>query len=499
MNGLRLRLADWGARFWAVAGAVSIRTKILGIVLSLMVILGLGVTLQVRILLVQILEDRLQQQSVSIARDLAARSTDLLLINDLYSLHQLLMDTLANNEDVRYAFILDPQGQVVAHTFGEGFPAQLAQANPCVGCDRQRTVALKTDEGLIWDTAVPIFEGRAGVARVGLSEQRLRETLAAVTTQLLVTTMAVAAVGVLAGGFLTWILTRPILALVGATQAVAQGDLSQRVRRWADDEIGELAEAFNEMTEQLAAAEQTRRERDRLRAQLLEKVISAQEEERKRIARELHDETGQALTSLLVGLRGLQEHCQSEEVVRRAESLRKVAAQTLESVHNLALELRPSVLDDLGLQAALERYMADFRRRHGVAVDLVARGFDQGRLPPPVETALYRIVQEGLTNVARHARASTASVLIERWPDRVRAIIEDDGLGFEAERILSSTQRLGLYGMQERVELLGGSFTIESRPGIGTSIFVEIPLKAPAQGQHQGASVAQSAPEGGRG
>lgn len=477
MRSMIARARPWVAKIWEFAGAVSIRTKIFGIVLSLMVLLGVGVTFQVRSVLRQLLEQRLQEQSLSIARDVAARAADLILINDLYGLQTLLEDTQANYSDVRYGFVLDGDGRPLAHTFGVGFPLDLIEANPCLACAPHQTLRLQTDEGKIWDTAVPILGGEAGVARVGLTEVGLRHSLAEVTTQLLLITGAVTLLGLAAGGLLTWILTRPILSLVEATQAVAKGDLSQRVARWADDEIGELAEAFNQMTEQLGLAEQARAERDRLRAQLLEKVIAAQEEERKRIARELHDETGQALTSLMVGLRGLQDHCQSDEVVRRAETLRQVAVETLEGVHNLALELRPSVLDDMGLVVAVERYTAEIRSRHDLAVDFVTYSLEE-RLPPPVEIALYRIIQEALTNVIRHSQASTASVLLEGWLDRVRAIVEDDGRGFDVEAVLASTRRLGLYGMQERVELLGGTLTIESRPGAGTSIFVEIPLDA---------------------
>jgi signal transduction histidine kinase len=480
VNAIKAQVRRWVVRGWEIAGAFSVRTKILGIVLSLMVLLGLGVTVQVRSLLVRTLRDRLQEQSVSIARDVAARATDLILINDLYSLHQLLQDTLANNTDVRYVFILDADGYPIAHTFEGGFPLDLIDANPCQGCRRQRSVVLETDEGPIWDTAVPVLEGKAGVARVGLTEASLEQTLMVITTQLLLTTLAVTVVGIVAGGFLTWILTRPILALVDATRAVANGDLTRRVARWADDEIGALAEAFNHMTAELAQAEQARAERDRLRAKLLDNVISAQEEERKRIARELHDETGQALTSLLIGLRTLEERCPSQEVKDQAEELRSVTTETLESVHNLALELRPSVLDDLGLVAAVERYVAEFAQRYSLQVDMATHGMQSRRFAPSMETALYRIVQEGLTNVARHAQARTVSLLLECRANWMRVILEDDGRGFDLESVLHSTRRLGLYGMQERVEILGGTLAIESRPGAGTSIFVEVPLQQEA-------------------
>ncbi|OGO45682.1 MAG: ATPase [Chloroflexi bacterium RBG_16_63_12] len=470
------RVHYWLDRAWAVAGGVSVRTKILGIVLGLVLLLGLGVTAQVRATLTRTMDAQLQEQAVSVSRDLAARATDLILINDVYGLHQLLRETQANNANVRYAFVVDTHGQVLAQTFGEGFPARLLEANAAAPDEHHHVVVLNTDEGPVWDTAVPIFGGRAGTARVGLSETGIRQAVDRVTGQLLLTTVLVSVIGITAAAFLTWILTRPILQLAQAAQAVGRGDLSQHVPRWADDEIGDLAESFNVMTKALGQAEEERAEREQLRVRYVSGVIGAQEEERKRIARELHDSTSQSLTSLMVGLRALSDACDSPDVRQRSEELRVVAAHTLDEVHELSLQLRPSVLDDLGLPSALERYVADCRRRYHLQIDLAIHGLGERRLPPEVETALYRIVQEALTNVARHARATTASVLLEQRDGMVRAIIEDDGRGFDPATTGKSEQRLGLYGIRERAELLGGKLTIESEPGRGASLFVEIPL-----------------------
>jgi signal transduction histidine kinase len=420
--------------FWAVAGAVSIRTKILGMVLGLMLILGFGITLQVRSVLIDDLEHHLEEESIAFARATAMRATDMILINDLFSLHELLRDTVELNDDVRYAFILDAQNRVIAHTFGEGFPLTLIAANGCSECTDHNTKIFETNEGRIWDTAVPISVGQAGVARVGSSDARINEIL------------------------------------------TTRGDLSQKVERWADDEIGSLADAFNIMTDDLRHAEEARTERDRLRAQLLERVILAQEDERKRISRELHDETGQALTALMVGLRAVRDHCPDPAIRARATELRELASQTLDEVHNLALELRPSVLDDLGLVAALDHYVADYSQRYEIQVDFAVSGIEPNRLPAPIEIALYRIIQESLTNVGRHAEATTASVLIEVRNSRVITIIEDNGRGFDPSKNEGTRTKLGLYGMQERVKLLGGSFTIESTAGSGTSIFIDFPL-----------------------
>lgn len=465
-------------RFWAIAGGVSVRSKILGIVLGLVILLGLGITVQVRQALTHTMAAQLAEQSVSVARDLAARSTDLILLNDLFALHRLLQETKANNQNVTYAFLLDAQGQVLASTFGETFPVDLIAANPIEPTAHHHTLILATKQGYVWDTAVPILEGQVGVARVGLSDASLRATLATITNQLLLTTALVSLIGITAATFLTWILTRPILDLAQAAQAVAKGDFTQQVKRWANDEIGELATAFNQMVSELAKADEIRREREVLRRQLLEKVIVTQEDERKRIARELHDSTSQTLTSLIMGLKVMEGSCTDLQTQVQARELRQIAVQTLEEVHDLAMQLRPRLLDDLGLRAALERLAKEWQVRHRIAIDLMYH-VTQERLPDVLETALYRIIQEALTNVARHARARNVSVLIEQRGDELVAVVEDDGVGFDISKIEMSDAvqaHLGLAGMRERAALLGGTITFESEIGRGTSIYIQLPI-----------------------
>ncbi|RMG69993.1 MAG: HAMP domain-containing protein [Chloroflexi bacterium] len=463
-------------RFWVIAGGVNIRIKIIGIVLALVVLLGGAVTWQVRQLLSQAMYAQLTEQAVAFTRDLAARAADPILINDLYELYTLLQDTQNNHPNVRYAFILDNDGYVIAHTFDGGFPRELIHANSVTDNAYEHTAVINTNEGQIWDTAVPIFEGRAGVARLGLSDAQVRQTIDAVTGQLLLTTVLVSIIGITAAVFLTWILTYPILDLVEATQAVGRGDFSYRVKRWANDEIGKLTDAFNKMAQDLAQAEAERAGREQMRAQYVHAVITAQEDERKRIARELHDSTSQSLTSMIIGLKAMADTCQNSELQRQIEDLRMIAIQTLDDVHALSLQLRPSVLDDLGLPEAIRRHVLDCQRRNAIDIDLAIQGLDNGRLPSEIETALYRIVQEALTNIIRHAEAHTASIFIERQANQVIAVVEDDGIGFDQSILQWQDGHLGIYGIKERVELLSGQLTIETESGHGTSLFVEIPL-----------------------
>jgi signal transduction histidine kinase len=213
---------------------------------------------------------------------------------------------------------------------------------------------------------------------------------------------------------------------------------------------------------------------ERIASDSLRRVVEAQELERRRLARELHDETGQALTSILLGLKALEE--KTEDPVARAatEELRELVVATLQDVRRLAVELRPSALDDFGLVAALERLAASFAEQTGIAVDFQPALVDE-RLPQDVETALYRIVQESLTNVVKHARARRVSILLARGNGVVKAVVEDDGQGFDPAE--ATGDGFGLMGMRERLALLGGRLEVESGRDAGTTIVAEVPVQ----------------------
>jgi PAS domain S-box-containing protein len=215
-----------------------------------------------------------------------------------------------------------------------------------------------------------------------------------------------------------------------------------------------------------------RRSEDVVRA-LLKQVVGAQEEERRRVARELHDDAAQTLAALLVKLRAVEEA--GSVATAAANDLRVHVARALDGVQRIAKGLRPPALDDMGLAEALDRLGMDLAETHGLRVDTLAQLGEQ-RLPATVETTLYRIAQEALANVRKHACAKTVSIVIRRAPARVVLIIEDDGQGFDADRN-TSTEHLGLLGMRERAALLGGTLLVESTPGSGTRIRVGIPAE----------------------
>lgn len=649
------RLHRWGNAIWRLIGRVSLRIKVMGIALSMIVLLGLSITGLVRDLMTRALTWELQQRGLSIAHDLAGRSADLILTNNLYSLHELTHSVVPANEDVRYAFILDPRGQLLSDSFDDDFPSDLLAANILSPAEQHHVEMLQTEEGLIQDIAVPVFGGRAGVVRIGMSLRRLEATITYITHNILLATLLISILGIAISAALTWLLTRPVLDLAEATKQVAQNNLSHRLKPWANDEIGQLQSSFNAMMENLEqsrrgmqaahvrlihrnkelaalyeialalsgplglsealeralnhvigmvparggwicivnpdgacrvyvkgregagffvrdnccqycktycttvgsqkpigvrplpapcplpnapmggadwppaghaivplpaneravgilnlvcseencfdpetmqllatvgrqlglALENARlweelRHKEAMRGQLLRKIITAQEEERRRIARELHDETGQAITSLLVSLKVIEGAASLEQARALASEIRDLIGKTLDEVRDLASELRPSVLDDLGLVPALARYVGKLPARFGFQVDFIATGTHEQRLPREIESTLYRIAQEALTNVARHAKASHVSLLLEQRRDAILMLVEDNGVGFDAANVMSSAQErepLGLYGMRERASLVGGCLTVESKPGAGTTISVQIPLE----------------------
>lgn len=264
----------------------------------------------------------------------------------------------------------------------------------------------------------------------------------------------------------------PLASLERTVEDVRRGNVWARASHvtFADPQVDQLIDTMNSMLDGLENY------RERVRS-LSRQVLVAQERERRRIARELHDETAQSLTSLLIGLRMLEKSGNAAELTARIAELRAQTGRTLEEVRKLAVDLRPSILDDLGLAAALQGHTDDLARRTQLAIDFRATGLDE-RLPDEVEVVVYRIVQEALTNVVKHANANRVEVVVCREDGRVSASVIDDGAGFNLESMRHSRERgLGLFGMQERVGLVGGSFQVTTQPGQGTGIVITIPLE----------------------
>jgi PAS domain S-box-containing protein len=257
----------------------------------------------------------------------------------------------------------------------------------------------------------------------------------------------------------------------------AYDELERRVRE-RTDELARANETLKAENVERLRAEEARRE-------LLRRLVTAQEDERRRISRELHDQMGQRLTALMMGLKTLDEDSYGRQPARAGlQRLQEITDELAREAHALAWRLRPAALDDLGLHTALYNYVKDWAERSRVVVDFYSVGIENVRLPIAHETALYRIAQEALTNILKHSDADRVSIIMERRADHVFAVVEDNGKGFDVEemaKLSPEKHNLGLLGMRERASLLGGTLEVESASGAGTSIFVRIPLDAGGQ------------------
>ena len=294
----------------------------------------------------------------------------------------------------------------------------------------------------------------------------------------------------------------PLQELKNGTKAVSQGELSYRLRVKGRDEFAQMAARFNHMVAKLEATtvskkrlkmsqqklhiayvhlqkESVQRKQTEKSLQALSRqLLNAQEQERRRIAHELHDEIGQALSAIMVNLEAIELRPEPASMAQRLRDTIGVADSTLQQVRNLSLDLRPSMLDDLGLAAALRWHLDQQAQRTGFVGQFIADTLE-GELDPDIRVTCFRIAQEALTNVVRHAQAQRVMVELHQLDDELKLSIRDDGVGFDVRKAWKSAVHgasLGVLGMQERAQLAGGQLVIDSAPGRGTDVRASLPL-----------------------
>ncbi|MFQ5854299.1 MAG: ATP-binding protein [Anaerolineae bacterium] len=488
----------------------SLRFKVgIGIVLPLALILGLFSHLQYtrhRELEISLLE----QWATDLGQTVEGGLRHDMLEQDFPGIQQII-DDVADRGGVENTFLINTQSEIRFAPRGKGVGTRLSLTDPgCWSCHRQEKQHLKNSAVVTTATGKRVLrncnpvENEPACTPCHNPESRLNGVI--------ITDLSMTEVdhhfgenlrgtlllfgGALIAGVLTVNLAMNRLVVsrlarfAQAIKALGHGDLGQRVAMRGNDEIAQLAEMFNQMAQGLqekAGLEQkVRKQADELRrlseerGHLLEKTITAQEEERKRIARELHDEWAQTLAALTVNLdeasRALPDEMASQK--HQLNRTHAVAVEALKALRQLILDLRPSMLDDLGLVPAIRWYAESHLEASGMAVDFRVTG-SQRRLSPEIETALFRIPQEAINNIEKHAYAKEAVIHLEYQTDRVSMSIQDDGQGFDVDQVLRSggkSRGLGLLGMRERTALLGGSLQIESQPGCGTRIRIQIPV-----------------------
>lgn len=474
--------------FGAKLREVSLQTKLFALIAAVVVFVAACSFAWVQSTLSSSLAAQVESRAKALSTYVASRSVDPLLTNNRVALDALVADTLANNDDVVYVFITNENGEVAATSNRErSVSPELKEANEPAEEHGQLVASarvLSTDAGTVLDSAAPVFKEGGAEVRLGMSYDSVGTVMGTVSSQLLILVGVVLALALAVAYAIMGIALRPVKRLVALTEQVAQGDLGQRAAADSHDEIGRLSASFNNMLDELQEAEAQRaeytrelEEKEHVQSMLLGKVIRAQEDERKRIARELHDETSHSLTAMLIELQAVRdEGSLTVEQREHAHALKELIDQALQDINELAWNLRPSVLDKFGLQVSLDRYIEDVRAHHPLKIMLVMRG-DASRLSPDAEITIYRLVQESITNVIKYAQASEVDVMVVVNDAFVSVVVEDDGVGFDVADVLRSRpgEHLGLLGMDERVSLLGGMLDIESHVGQGTTILAKIP------------------------
>jgi signal transduction histidine kinase len=463
------------AFFWRTL-SIPIFFKILGIGFLTAILFGSVTLLQTKATISQILYQLLEQKTLSMGRSLADTITRPASTGDYYAVARHLQEAAKAFPEIRYIIVRNHEGAVVASTFENGIPPDLltVASPPCPpNCSAQM---LDSREGLIMDVSFPVVGGLAGTVQLGVLDRLVSRELATLARSVLWGLIICASIGICLALFLTGILTRPIRHLVQAANRIREGYLETRATVFYNDEIGRLAIAFNQMGDALMRYRKEVEAKEKARLSLIERIVQVQEDERKSISRELHDHFGQSLLALLLQVQSGYESGRIPPLLY--DTIEKTIRQNIEEVHRLAWGMRPSILDDYGLDSALARHIENAAKNSGMEIDYQFTSPDGlPRLPIRIEVPLFRIAQESLTNIMKHAGASYASVVVLRQPHEITMLVEDNGKGFDPAIIQEKeTQCLGLMGMKERVHLLGGSFVIESIRGEGTTIRVRIPL-----------------------
>jgi signal transduction histidine kinase len=374
---------------------------------------------------------------------------------DLAALDEALSGT-RRDKDVAYVLVTDPAGKT------------LASVHP----ERATGGRGVSPDGALYEVMTPIRDGPRELARlhIGMSLARLNRELAEMRMAIGLLSAFILAAGLVAAVVVSNLLTRPLREVTAGAQRLAAGELGHRVPDGRSDEIGQLAATFNEMAARIG-------ERDASLRQLSKRLLSVQEQERVRIAREVHDELGQALTATKIDLQQLGSR--HGELRDSLGAIARTIDDIVELVRRIAADLRPAILDDLGITAALEQQLRRLRESSGIQTTLtVAEEAEMEMLDMLTGATLYRIAQEALANVVRHANATTVEISLVIAGGAAVLKIQDNGRGMSREKA-KDPQSLGLIGIRERAELLGGSVTIDSPPGEGTMVIATLPLTKP--------------------
>ena len=453
---------------WAFT-SVPILVKILGIGAVLTVCFGVIMFTRTRARLLTTLNEVLADRTISETELLAASLERSLSVGDVVAAKQTIDHARSRHADVAYIVVRGADGKILCHTFDGSVPDDLVPVpsfNSFPGTDLR--VLDAGPAGLVFEAMRPVVGGHAGYVQLGWSDALIAREFVSLRGTILGSLAFCSVFGMGLALILSLAITYPIRRLAGAARQIRRNDLQARADLFSGDEIGALAANFNEMAGALEAKE-------RARAALVEKLISSQEDERKTISRDLHDQIGQSLLALLVDMRS-QSGTEAGRALCRDFEAR--VEDVVDEVRRVSKGMRPVALDHYGLSSALRNHAEEVSARHGVAVSYETNASDElSRLPEPVEISLYRVAQEAVTNAVRHAHPRHVSLILLRTPDSALLLVEDDGDGFDPGAVALSTG-LGLLGMEERISWLGGELDVVSGDGDGTTVRARVPVRS---------------------
>lgn len=456
------------------AGA-SLFVKILTGTFLLVLITTVGMVSITRNVLHEIIDGQIIEKWANIGANAAYRLSDSIITDNTFGVHQILEELKINRPELAYLFIVDTNNEVVDSVFDYEVSSELVTANlPADGNENFRL--FDTEDGRIHDIAVPINNGGLGFLRIGLSERKVPGIIDGKISGFIFILLVFAAASVLIVFAGLHMLYKPVSALASAVEQAGKSNFKVRLKPRGDDEIGRLMEAFNGMAENLEKMRDEITEKEQERLVLLKEIITGQDKERAKISMELHDQAGQLLSSLKIGLKSIEADVKTKKGREKIENYRELLNISLEKLHDLAVELRPPVLSEFGLFRGVKNFIGKFRADQNIKVEYSINFDEKLRLPEPVETGLYRIIQESFTNIARHSKATEAGIEFEKTGQELELIIQDNGIGMDAARKAAEPGRvyLGILGIRERVNILGGSFNMESSSGKGTKITIGI-------------------------
>jgi signal transduction histidine kinase len=480
---------------------------------ALVVVLVLGTGIVTTMRERETLQGELQKRGLALASDLSESMEGPILSQDLAVLRRFVNHVM-EQDYVRHAIVLDPDGKVVMHNdlaeVGKAYRddisiiASSSKEPGCVG-----PCGLEGGE-LFCDIFVPIqvSDVRLGTIRLGYSYVAVEKEMTKARQQIFLVGVVTIVVGAIASYLLATFISSPIIRVTDATKKVADGELNTPLAVKRHDEIGTLADSFNKMAQDLAkhrrhleelveertyeleaaneqlqkeiaerkaSEEQLKQSRERLR-DLASHLESIREEERSRIAREIHDELGQALTALKMDIHWVGQRLSEDQglLLEKTKAVSRLIDTTTQSVQRISSELRPGLLDDLGLSAAIEWQAAEFQKRTSISCEIISDP-DDITLHHALSTAVFRVFQEALTNIARHANATEIQIVLRKKSDAVDLTVRDNGRGI-TEKQISDERSFGLIGMRERVHHFGGDLTISGMSNKGTTVSATIPF-----------------------